>query len=189
MILRIKYDDIKKMKPMEMVSFIKSSDKKTLKSISVNEFIDMTALNNNITDIYYSDIFYSGVYVFLNKHNQGVYVGKSKDGFYGRIMSQLTTKYRKGWGWNALLQKIAVSVEGKSYENINDQDLENAYTVLIDYFFIMISIGSENISLTKLENLLIRAFNVVDSDTLLNNSNNTLRKFEQNLDVNQIVST
>ncbi|MCB2196981.1 MAG: hypothetical protein KQH79_14060 [Bacteroidetes bacterium] len=186
--ITVKYEDIKDIHPQEFILKLSKESKKKFKEITVNDFIEKENLSKSFIDINYTEIFTYGVYLFFNQNQEVAYVGKSKNGFYDRLMGQKNTRFKKHWGWNTILQKIAMNVHGKEYDNLTDNDLKESLEVLEDYSLILIEVQNNSVPIGRLEGLLMRASNFIWGNSLLNNSKTKLYKREVNSTIQEILS-
>lgn len=187
MITKITYDSIKGETPLGLIGFIKSKQKKAFEEFKVSDFIKEDMMKVPFVDINYTDIFSFGVYMFISPDYKSIYVGKSKNGFYDRLMGQKNTKFKMHWGWNAILQKMALKKLHKQYSSLTDQDMGDSLIDLKKYYLVLIEVNDKAFPIGRLENLIMRAINTESKSSLLNNSITSLRKLEHIQTVNQIL--
>ena len=171
MITSIKYSSIQNKTPVELVDFILEKEKHTLKEVQVKDLIDVKMMNAFINDIYYNDIFIRGIYLFFDEQNRIRYVGKSKNGFYGRLMSQMDTQHRPFWGWNVILLKLGVERTSILHNELNDKEHEISLKTLLMYRIVIIEASKEEINeqqLGWLEKIVMKVFKESPEEKLLN---------------------
>ena len=190
MVAKINYSKAKVKLLSELVAVINATEKGTLKEIVARDVIHQDIMNKPLHELWYNDIFSWGVYLFFDPNDRIRYVGKSKNGFYGRLMSQMDTTHRPFWGWNALLRKMGGEITGKAHDKLSDADHEIDYKTLLKYKLFLIEIEKGELSekqLGWLEKYVMKAFREEKNQKLLNTQVGWLTEQEKAITINELV--
>lgn len=181
MVAKIKYSDLREMVPMEAVGFIKSLDKYPLSELNASDLLVSKNLQTPINDLFnYNDIYCKGIYVLFDENNNVRYVGKSKNGFYGRLMGHLYTVAKPGWGWNAILIKLAQERLKPLNRHLTNEDHEEDLKTLINYGIVLIDVENtlSDTQLGWLEKIIMKAARIEHENHMLNTRIGWLRDWE-----------
>jgi hypothetical protein len=190
MIQRTFYSEIKFLKLEELVRGIDRMEKFSLQDVQVKDLLNDKVLNSSINDIYYNDLYTRGIYLFFNDKNQIRYIGKSKNGFYGRFMSHMDTTPRPFWGWNVILTKLGVERTGTAHNMLDIKEHETSLRELLRYKLVVIEASETELSAQQLgwlEKLLQKAYKAHGGELLLNQRIGKLSKDEMMMAIEDLV--
>ena len=123
MVTIIKYQDIKNLKPLDAVAFLLAKEKHALNQLEPFDLLREDILHRKFVNQYYTWLFIRGVYLFFTPKNEEViYIGKAKDGFYGRFMGHISTEFKANFGWNAILRKMGGKRLSTLHNNLSTEE-------------------------------------------------------------------
>lgn len=169
---RIKYEDIKDMKPEQAYNYLLQLDKPVVKDMKMRELLNEATLNKPLIETYFRDLSPRGIYIFFDTNGNIRYIGQSNDSFYQRILTQLDTTYYAGYGWNSMLTIMGCKRLGKPHAELCEEDHCVDFDEAINYRLLMIDVGSDKdmnaATLKWLERILLKTVNGIDHAALLN---------------------
>ncbi len=170
MVASLTYSDIQTLSPLEVVRELRSMDSFPMDQLQAKDLIVLDRLESPVNDLNYNDIYIKGIYILFDANGKAKYVGKSKNGFYGRLMGHLYPVARPGWGWNAILRKLGGQRLNIPHDELTTEDHEHDLVALLGYHLVLID--SENQlsdqQLGWLEKVVMKALRIEDDEHLLN---------------------
>jgi hypothetical protein len=189
MVTRLTYSNIKDFNPFEVIEALRTIEKYPLSQLKASDLIVSSNLDKLLNDLNYNDIYFKGIYILFDTDNHVKYVGKSKNGFYGRLMGHLYTVAKPGWGWNAILRKLGGNRLNIPHDELTTVDHEYDLPTLLEYRLVLID--TEDLlspqQLGWLEKFLMKAFRVDEEEYLLNTRIGWLSREESNTPIKQLL--
>lgn len=159
---RIKYDDIKDLKPEEVYNYITALEKPVVKGMKLRDVLSLDSLDMPLVDAQYTDLSPRGVYMFFAQGGRARYIGQTNKSFYDRILIQLDTTYYGHWGWNAMLRMMGGKRLAKGHDELCEDDHCTDLEEVMNDRLLMIDVGKENdmdaATLKRLEKLIMKIY-------------------------------
>lgn len=170
MVSKLNYDTIKNMRPMDAMHYLQSIEKGLVKDVTVLDLLNADTLQKPFAETYFIDLYPRGIYLFFDQSDCIKYVGKTHQGFYNRLMTQLDTTFYEGFGWNALFRILGGNRTGKAHDDLCEEDHEVEYDEVINYKLILIDTHRDisSYQLGVLEKIIMKAFRAQEKNTLVN---------------------
>lgn len=182
MVTKIRYEDIKNLTPEEATSLLRNTEKGLVKDITVLDLLNKEILNKPFAETYFVDLYPRGIYLFFDSDDAIRYVGKTHQGFYTRLMSQLDTTHYGFFGWNALFRILGGTRTNKAHHELTEEDHEVEYGEVINYKLVLVDVGGwsevSSDELKVLEKVIMKAFREQDGNRLVNTRVGRLNDFE-----------
>ncbi len=172
---RIKYEDIKDMKPEEAYHYISKLDKPVVKNIRTRDLMNEVTLSKPAVGTKFAALSPRGVYIFFDEEGYARYVGQAKNSFYDRILVQLDTHYYKGWGWNSMLTILGCNRLRVDHDKLSEEEHDKDIEEVKKYKLLMIDVGTKEevnaYQLNRLERRLMQTCKEMEQEQnrLLNN--------------------
>ena len=159
---RIKYHDIKDLKPEEVYNYLCTLEKPVVNDMRVKDVLNLDSLDKPLAGARFIDLSPRGVYMFFTPGGRVRYVGQTNKGFYDRILTQLDTTTYGHWGWNAMLRMMGGRRLNKPHIELEEADHEIDLEEVKKDSLLMIEVGSEQdmsaAKLKKLEKLMMKIY-------------------------------
>ncbi|HEY9178346.1 MAG TPA: hypothetical protein VIN07_11670 [Flavipsychrobacter sp.] len=169
---RIKYQDIKDMKPQEAYDYLCALEKTSVKDMKMRELLNKEALDKPIMDSFFRDLSPRGVYLFFTPQGHISYVGKTTESFYKRILIQLDPGSYSDRAYNNLLLKMGTKRHNVDSSQLEEEHLYDDLEELNNYRLLMIDAGSkeefDDYLVGRLERILLWMVNSIDTTAFLN---------------------
>lgn len=190
MLASLTYPSIADLTPGAAAQTISALKKYTLQQVVVADLLVPDVLQQPVYNLNTWDIFTGGIYVFFDDRDNVRYVGKSKNGFYLRLMSQLDTTHRAHWGWNALLRKLGGERTGKPHHKLTTADHEKDLRTLLHFHMAVVTVDNYKLNeqqLGWLEKYLMKGFRELPGENLLNTRTGKLHPSEKTQTLKQLI--
>ena len=190
MIAKLEYSKIKSLTLLELLDLITNTRKGKMTDVVPKDILHNNELNKSLPSLRYDDIFSKGVYLFFERNNRLRYVGKSKNGFYGRFLNQIDTTHKAFWGWNVILSKMVTERNGSAQEDQTQAEYEREKKILLTYTLIVIEDDLRILSdqqFGSLERFLMRIYNEHGSANLLNKRFGSLKQNQIHMTIEDLL--
>lgn len=129
--------------------------------------------------------------MFFDSNNIIKYVGKTHQGFYTRLMSQLDTTPYGYFGWNALFRILGGNRTGKPHHKLEEVDHDIEYNEVINYKLVLIDVDTHkevsSDQLKILEKIIMKAFRAQDGNALVNTRIGWLTDLEWEKTIDELI--
>lgn len=165
---RIKYEDIKGLKPEETYHYLCKLEKPVVNDMKVRDVLNLDSLDKPLAGARFIDLSPRGVYMFFTPGGRVRYIGQSKKSFYERILTQLDTTTYGHWGWNAMLRMMGGRRLNKPHIELEETDHETDLEEVKKDSLLMIEVGDEDdmsaAKLRKLEKLMMKIYRSMEHE-------------------------
>lgn len=180
------------MQPFEAIQFLQNMEKGLVKEVTVLDLLNSETIHRPFMETSFVDLYPRGVYLFFDQNNCIKYVGKTHQGFYNRLMSQLDITPMGNFGWNALLRILGGNRTGKAHNELTEDDHEIDFNEVSNYKLVLIDAGTwkelSAVQLLSLEKVIMKAFRAQEGNGLINTRIGWLQNHQLEQTINEILN-
>jgi hypothetical protein len=192
MVTKVSYKDIESLNPEQVINFLQNINKGLVKDVTVRDLLNEATLTRPFAETFFVDLYPRGVYLFFDANDVIRYVGKTHQGFYTRLMSQLDTTPYGHFGWNALFRIIGGARTQKPHHELTEEDHEIEYNEVINYKLVLIDVGTwkevSSDQLNRLEKVIMKSFRESGSQSLVNTRIGWLADYQWNHTIKELIA-